>query len=486
MTPQASEPSALWPGNGPAAPPPVEASSARVAPVEVAVHEQPATVAEVPADAWPSPPGPHEEPPKLVGQRASAGLGPRRHNSRVSTRPAVGFPPSATTPPDPHSAQPGPARSESAPSDSTSLEVTPSAASDQELGVPELSNDMGPSWPVGERRSAARQARSPLPAALQAAVASEVAQADAGESASQPIASGQPLEPADPLQAATHMGTGTLDESATAMGPGIIRRYGSAIAIVVLFIAAGGAAAGIAAFRGPVNQPGPPTPAQDRATANSVVLRASDFPRPWHVSDARGVASSYGVGSVLVTPAIVRSWLASHLACTTDLNSLSAALMPSVGGATAVASTQATAVEPPGSSWQIADTVAFHSSPAQASTDLTAVRPLIREPGARACIIHFWAAALLSELPPGSHVAMTVWQPRLPVLSGNPLVWAMSMSGTATARHVAIPIHFEVTSFTAGRARVSFAASSKLAPLPASLDEALLVTLATRAEQHTS
>jgi hypothetical protein len=341
-----------------------------------------------------------------------------------------------------------------------------------------------PSWPVGERRSAARQARSPLPAALQAAVASEVAQADAGESASQPIASGQPPEPADPLQAATRTGTGTLSESATAKGPGIIRRYGSAIAIVVLFVAGGGAAAGIAAFRGPVNQPRPPTPAQDRARANSLVLRASNFPRPWHVSNAGDVAGSYGVGSVLVRPAIVRSWLASHLACTTDLNSVSAAMMPSAGGATAAASTQATAAGPPGGSSQIADTVAFHSSPAQASTDLTAVRSLIHEPSARACIIHFWAAELLAKLPPGSHVAMTLWQPRLPVLAGSPLVWAMSMSGTATARHMAVPIRFEVTSFAAGRARVSLAASSRLAPLPARLYDTLLVTLATRAEQQ--
>ena len=484
MTPQASEPSALWPDNGPATPPPVEASSALVAPVEVAVHGQPTTVAEVPADAWPNAPGPYEELPRLAGQRAPAGASPRRHNSRVSTRPAAGFPPGAAAPSDPHSAQPGQAGSESAPSDPRSLDVTTSATGDQELGVPELSDDKGPSWPVGERRSAARQARSPLPAALQAAVASEVAQADAGESASQPIASGQPPEPADPLQAATRTGTGTLSESATAKGPGIIRRYGSAIAIVVLFVAGGGAAAGIAAFRGPVNQPRPPTPAQDRARANSLVLRASNFPRPWHVSNAGDVAGSYGVGSVLVRPAIVRSWLASHLACTTDLNSVSAAMMPSAGGATAAASTQATAAGPPGGSSQIADTVAFHSSPAQASTDLTAVRSLIHEPSARACIIHFWAAELLAKLPPGSHVAMTLWQPRLPVLAGSPLVWAMSMSGTATARHMAVPIRFEVTSFAAGRARVSLAASSRLAPLPARLYDTLLVTLATRAEQQ--
>ncbi len=484
VTPQASEPSALWPDNGPATPLPVEASSALVAPVEIAVHEQPTTVAEVPANAWPDPPGPYEELPRLAGQRTSAGASPRRHNSRVSTRPAAGFPPGAAAPCDPHSAQPGPAGLESAPSDSTSLDVATSATGDQELGVPELSSDKVPSWPVGERRSAARQARSPLPAALQAAVASEVAQADAGESASQPIASGQPPEHTDPMQTATHMGTGTFDEPATARGPGIIRRYGSAIAIVVLFIAAGGAAAGIAAFHGPVNRPRPPTPAQDRARADSVVLRASNFPRPWHVSNAGGVGASYGVGSALVTPAIVRSWLASHPACTTDLNSVSAAMMPSAGGATAVASTQATAVGPPGRSWQIADTVAFHSSPAQASTDLTAVRSLIREPRARACIVHFWAAALLAELPTGSQVAMTVWQPRLPALARNPIAWAMSMSGTATTRHIAIPIHFEVTSFTAGRARVSLAASSKLAPLPANLYGALLVTLATRAEQH--
>ena len=61
-------------------------------------------------------------------------------------------------------------------------------------------------------------------------------------------------------------------------------------------------------------------------------------------------------------------------------------------------------------------------------------------------------------------------------------MWVMAMGGTATVRSIALPFRFEVTSFAVGRDQVLFATSSKLAPLPLSLDQALLVVLATRAE----
>jgi hypothetical protein len=60
----------------------------------------------------------------------------------------------------------------------------------------------------------------------------------------------------------------------------------------------------------------------------------------------------------------------------------------------------------------------------------------------------------------------------------------MAMSGTSAVGHIALPIRFEVTSFAVGRAQVSFSSSSKVAPLPSSLNEGLLVTLATRAEKQ--
>jgi hypothetical protein len=53
-------------------------------------------------------------------------------------------------------------------------------------------------------------------------------------------------------------------------------------------------------------------------------------------------------------------------------------------------------------------------------------------------------------------------------------------------RGVTLPFRFEVVSFVVGHAQVSFTSSSKLAPLPLSLDQALLVVLATRAELQTS
>ena len=71
------------------------------------------------------------------------------------------------------------------------------------------------------------------------------------------------------------------------------------------------------------------------------------------------------------------------------------------------------------------DVVAFHSSAAQVGTDLAALRRLVADPTARACIDRFWAAALLTELPAGSRVSLSVSQPPLPVLPGNPPVWVI-------------------------------------------------------------
>ena len=400
---------------------------------------------------------------------------------------APGSPPSVAEEPSAvFSTHPGSAHVESVPPEPTFPDVATPAASEPALHFPGLSNKEDPSWPIGERRSSARQARKPLPAALQAAVASDVAQANSGEPASQPIASRQPPEPTEALLGRAGAITEASSGPATGKKPGVIRRYGSAIIIVVLFVAAAGAAAGIAAFRGPVSQPRQPTRAQDQAAADNVVLRASDFPTSWHVSKAGITAGAYGVGSGLLTAAIVHSWLAAHPACATDVSSVSAALTASDGNATAVASTQAAAADPLGGSWQAADVVAFHSSAAQVGTDLAALRRLVADPTARACIDRFWAAALLTELPAGSRVSLSVSQPPLPVLPGNPPVWVMAMGGTATVRHIAIMFRFEVTSFVVGRAQVSFVTSSKLAPLPLSLDQAMLVILATRAELQAS
>jgi hypothetical protein len=165
---------------------------------------------------------------------------------------------------------------------------------------------------------------------------------------------------------------------------------------------------------------------------------------------------------------------------------LSTAIMPSVPGASAIASTQATAQDPLGGTWQIADTVALYPTAAQVSTNLTAMRSLVTQPGARACISQYTVSALMSEMTPSSHISLIVSQPPVQVLPGSPPVWALAISGTATSGQTAVPIRFEVTSFAVGRAQVSYAASSKLAPLPASLDEELLVMLATRTEQQAS
>jgi hypothetical protein len=70
----------------------------------------------------------------------------------------------------------------------------------------------------------------------------------------------------------------------------------------------------------------------------------------------------------------------------------------------------------------------------------------------------------------------------VPTLPGNPSSWAMSMDGVATVRQVALPIHFEIAEFAVDRAQVSLVSASKIAPLDAGLDQALLSTLATRAQ----
>ncbi len=332
-------------------------------------------------------------------------------------------------------------------------------------------------WPVGERRSAARQARKPLPLVLQAAVASGVSQSEPGESEALPPASKQPPGGSG---GSPHGGPA----SGNGKGPGIIRRYGSAIAVVVLFAAAGGAAAGIAALRGPIKAPSP-TPAQDQAAADRVFLKPSEFPVGWRVARAVS-AGSYGVGSVLITPSIVHFWLNTHPGCRVPLDTLSAAMTPHPAKTTAVASSQATNQGPLGESWQIADTVAYHTTAAQVSGQAARVRSLLSGSSAVACIGQFWTAALTAELPTGSRVALTVSSPTIPPLPGNPSVWTMSMTGTATVGRVAIPIRFAISELAVGRAQVSLAAAAKDAPILGRVDQRLLTTLAIRAERFTS
>ena len=474
----------MWGDSRSVTPPPVASPSDLVAPLGPLAQQHPAFASDVPANASQREPDPYEELAVPADGPASAEAAPRRRNSRPATRPAAESLAGAEEPPSPGLAPPGPAHNEPAPLDLTSSAFASPTTSHPALHFHGLSDAEIPAWPVGERRSFARQARTPLPAVLQEVVAFDLAQVDPGEPASQPVASGQAPEPTVTPLGGTGTSTAAGRGPGTGKKPGIVHRYGSAIAIVVLFVVAGGAAAGVAAFRGPVSQPGLATSPRYLAAANKVVLRAGDFPPPWHISNNGITASSYGLGSAFVRPAIVHSWLAAHSACATVIDAVSAAMLPPEGSETAVASTQAAAANPSGSSWQTVDTVVFRSSAAQARTDLTRLRSLIAEPSARACVSRFWTAALLAELPPGSQVAMTVSQPPIPVLPGNPSVWAMAMSGTSAVGHIALPIRFEVTSFAVGRAQVSFSSSSKVAPLPSSLNEGLLVTLATRAEKQ--
>ena len=235
---------------------------------------------EIPADAGQKTLDPYEDFARLAGEHALAGTAPRRRSNRPSSgRPQrqdpllrlwsllTHFP-----------AQPGQAHLEPTPPDPSFTDVATPATSEPGLHFPGLSDSEEPSWPIGERRSFARQARKPLPAALQAAVASNVAQVDPGESASQPVASRQPPEPTEALLGGAGASTEAGKEPPTGKKPGIIRRYASAIAIVLLFVAAGGAVAGIAAFRGPVTQPGLPTRAQDQAAAEQRRAQSQRLP----------------------------------------------------------------------------------------------------------------------------------------------------------------------------------------------------------------
>ena len=340
------------------------------------------------------------------------------------------------------------------------------------------------SWPFGERRSAARQARKPLPAALQEAVAAGAAQ-DLADTGSQ-SASGQPSASTDSSRGAKADGPGAATvtgRSPDTRTPGIVRRYGSAIAIVVLFLVAGGVAAGIAAFRGPVNTTPPSTAPQDRAAAAAAVLTAASFPRGWHFSRPSNAVSSYGLGAALVTPSVVRAWLGSHPSCTAGLTAVSAAMTPTVGNLTAVAYSEAATTNPLGGPWQIADAVAFHTSPAQVGADLAKMQTTLGQPKSQQCVAQFWAAALMSKLPKGSTITMSVSPRAFPSLPGNPAGWAMQMQGTEVVGQSTLPLRFQITSFGEGRAQVFFAVSSRAAALPNNLAAGLLMTLAVRGER---
>jgi hypothetical protein len=473
VAPPAFEPSPLW-----------LASRAGPYPMDIAIQDPPASpvvdVGDVVDESSP-PSDPYEDfadPARSHDTARTAPAGEADGASDEANSPAL----DTTTPES--------ASTDGPPRDSTSVAVAPASAtgpepSDREPHQQEPSEPQAPrseeetAWPVGERRSAARQARKPLPAALQAAVASGTTPGGAaGASSPQRVVSKQTR--------GSQKGPGTDKLTSKGKPPGILRRYASAIAVVALFVAAGGAAAGIAALRGPIAQTGLPTPAQDRAAANHIVLKASDFPPGWQFSSGGPSASnSYGFGSVLFAPSIVHFWVTAHPACATTLNTLSPAMMPSAGHPRVVVSTHA-AIQPPlGPTWQIASAVAFHSTAHQVTDQMSSIRSLLAAPGARACISEFWSAALLTELPVDSHVVTTVSDTVL-TLPGNPSSWAMSIDGVDTVRQVALPIHFEIAEFAAGRAQVSLAAASKIAPLDAGLDQSLLTTLATRAQHFAS
>jgi len=347
-------------------------------------------------------------------------------------------------------------------------------------GEPDHPNQEETPWPIGERRSAARQARKPLPAVLQAAVASGVT--NTGAEASAP--------PHADARQTTGAAEGPKTESDIAAGsgkpPSLFRRYGSAMVVVALFIAAGGAAIGIAWARGPVGQKVSPTPAQDQAAANKVVLGAGDFPPGWHFSRSGTAASSYGVGAMFVTPSVVNSWLVGRPQCVSALNDLRNAMTPAAGGRTALASSQATAPDGRGGSWQIADTVSFHVTSTQVAEQGAAMSTLLASPHSMACISSFWRSGLLAALPRGSHVVTSVTRLPVPTLPGNPSVWAISMTSTAAVGHRALPIQFEFTTFTSGRTQVSLASSGKFVPLNDRLDRSLLTMLASRTERFAS
>ena len=230
----------------------------------------------------------------------------------------------------------------------------------------------------------------------------------------------QGSEPADALGAAGVYAE-TDKEPATGGKPGIIRRYASAIAIAVLFAAAGGAAAGIAVFRGPVSRPGLPSAAQDKAAANRIALRSRDFPLLARLRSRflrRLLRVRLGVRHT-GGPEL----LARHQPCVCHRpQGVSAAVTASAGATTAEVATQATSSDSLDGSWQAADVVAFHTSAAELRDDLAAMRSLLAIRGARACIDRYWSAAALARLPAGSQLSLSVSRPATPVLPGRPPV----------------------------------------------------------------
>jgi hypothetical protein len=395
--------------------------------------------------------------------------------------------PDDTTPDAPTTEEPIPEAEipeDATPEDATGEDATTAADSDeaaQEDATPEQVTQEDAAWPFGERRSAARQARKPLPAALQEAVAAGVAQ-DLAQSTSQ-SEGGHASVPADGPRAKADGPGAATGKRLDAQTPGLLRRYGSAIAIVVLFVAAGGVAAGIAAFRGPVNPTGPSTAARDQAAANAAVLTSADFPSGWHVSPASSPVGAYGLGSQLVTPSVVQTWRASHPNCSAELNDVSEAMTPAFGNVTAVAYTQAATTNPLGGPWQIADAVAFHTSATDVGSAMAAMRSLLDQPKSQQCVAQFWSAALRPQFPKGSSVTMRVEPLAIRPLPGRPSGWAMKMTGTAVVRHERVPLRFEITSLAAGRAEVFLVVSSQAAALPANLAARLLRTLAVRAKR---
>ena len=339
------------------------------------------------------------------------------------------------------------------------------------------------SWPFGERRSAARQARKPLPAALQEAVAAGTANDLETASKAGPGAPKASEKTRGKGGGGGGMVSSAGPELSAARRPGILRRYGSAIAIIILFLAAAGAAAGIAAFRGPVN---PSTAAQDQAAADQAVLSADLFPNAWHVTSGAGAAGAYGLASALLTPSSVRAWLRGHGACSSRLEAVSAAMTPSAGDVTAVAYSQASTTNPLGGPWQIADAVAFHTSAEAVRTDIDTMRSVLAQAQTQRCVAQFLTAALQSQLPTGPKVTLTVAPRTFPPLPGSPFGWALEVIGSVSVGQSSLPLRCQITALASGRAEVLFVVSSKGAALPGNLATRLLSTLAARTERQAS
>ncbi len=198
------------------------------------------------------------------------------------------------------------------------------------------------------------------------------------------------------------------------------------------------------------------TAASDRALAQQINLQAGDFPSGWQSQPSSQSGSGNAGTRQLLSCVGVSPSLA---ATTTDVTSPAFSQSQSPGDLTA------------------SSDVGFAPTSAVATAGFQA----LSSPKATSCVQSLLASALKKQNTPGLG-AFTVTSASVPVPSG---FQALAFTGTSSASIAgqSVPIQFQTTLVSRGRAEITMTTGGVGSTFPPSLQQSLLMAMTTRASQ---